>query len=256
MMEPEKAGRLRLHLAIVGIVVVVAGLVLWWLLRPPSLEGETVFDAGEVTIATPEHLVRHEFVLKNITDGTLSIVASRATCGCTEYLEPDADIGPGEEVVVPVTLSLQNTERKQGGVVLQLDDGSTVNLVMKATGTRVRPLVIIPRPIDLLKPGMPAFMNLEWAPGGRPPRPTLTATNGLEAQAGDWKLKAKAESKSGRPALWTAKLILVKPDTPGLGTLTAQVGDAPPSSVDVIWTRLPSSESPEASGPGDPEASP
>ncbi|MCH2135927.1 MAG: DUF1573 domain-containing protein [Phycisphaerales bacterium] len=257
MTEFEGSSRRVANRVLIALcLLALAGGLVYWLTRSDSFEGETVFDAGLVEVHAGENKVHHEFVLKNITDQPLSIIAAQATCGCTEYLQPDDIVFPGENLVVPVSLALETSGRKKGGVVLRFDDDSSVNLVMMADGLRVQPIGIAPRPIDLTKRGIRPYMDLEWRKQGRPPNATVTTTNGLEVKAQPWILHAKENSSTGRPAIWRSKLHLTPPDTPGTGTLTVQAGDTPATSVEVIWTELPSSGPPVGPTPVDSAASP
>ena len=238
------------------VVVLLVGLVVWILTRSGPLQGQTLFDAGSVRIETSPFLVHHDFVLTNVSDATVNIDGARATCGCTEFVPPDSTIEPGESIVIPVSLKLEMSGRKKGGVVLMLNGGSQINLVMAATVERAFPLSISPNPMDLTARIVIPYMDLEWPHDGPPPVSQIEATEGLVVEAGRWKLKATANSSNGRPAIWTSKMRVTPPRSIGPGSITVQVGNLEPTTVEVIWTKPAPSETPAVSGLVDPGASP
>ena len=238
------------------VVALLVGLVVWILTRSGPLQGETLFDAGPVRIETSPFLVHHDFVLTNVSGATVNIDGARATCGCTEFVPPDSTVEPGESIVIPVSLKLEMSGRKKGGVVLMLSGGNQVNLVMAATVERAYPLSISPNPMDLTGRIVIPYMDLEWPHDGTPPVPRVEATEGLLVEVGRWKLKATANSSNGRPAIWTSKMRITPPDSIGPGSMTIQIGNLEPITAEVIWTKPVPSETPAALGPADPVASP
>jgi len=241
---------------IAAVAVVLTGLVGWIMLGSGSLQGETVYDAGLIRIETSPFKIYHEFELTNVTGSSITIEGSRATCGCTEFVEPHSVIESGEVIVIPVSLELKVSGRKKEAVVLMLDDGSRVNLVMAATVERVFPVAVSPDPLDYSGTLIIPFMDVEWPGEGPPPAPVFDSSDDIVAEAKPWRLRAKANSSTGRPAIYTARLRVKTPDTVGSGTLTVQVGGLPATTVEVIWMQPPTNESPGESGPVAPAASP
>ena len=242
---------------VVAVVAAVIGAGLFFLLRPASIQVDGSFHAGIVEIDNPPLLIEHEFLLRNVSSKVLRIEGAKATCGCTEFVPPDPQIDPGEEIVIPVSLRLENTGLKSGGVVLLLDNGERVNLIMSAEGKRLKPIHISPNPLALRGRSVRPVMTMEWySDTEAPDMAALTTTGGLVIETEPWALKAKADSK-GRPSLWWARLVVIeRPDTAGGGTLTAQSGDLRPTTIDVTWTVRTPRQSPPAPTPVDPAANP
>jgi hypothetical protein len=233
------------------IVLALAALVAWIMLRSGPLQGETNYDAGVVRIETSPHYVHHEFELTNESSSPVRIDGAKATCGCTEFIQPDSTVDPGETIVIPVSLELTMSGHKKGGVVLMLGDGSRVHLVMSATVERAFPLAVSPNPVDLSKRGMRPYVDIEWPGDERPPLAVVTTTGGAIAEAGPWKLKANASASNGRLAIWTAKMRIEKPqgNVAGPGSMTIQVGDTPAITVGIHWAAQSTTESPAVEGP-------
>lgn len=242
---------------VVLVVAAIIGVALFFILRPASIQVDGSFHAGIVEIDNPPLLIEHEFLLRNVSSNVVRIEGAKATCGCTEFVPPDPQIDPGEEIVIPVSLRLENTGPKSGGVVLLLDNGERVNLTMSAVGKRLKPIRIAPNPLSLRGRSVRPVMTMEWHSDTEAPQmATLTTTNGLLVETEPWALKAKADGK-GRPSLWWARLVITeRPDSAGGGMLTAQSGDLPPTTIDVTWTVRVPRQSPPAPVPVDPAANP
>ena len=241
---------------VVGVLVIL-GVVAVFVFRSPALEGDLRYFAGEVQIDSPPMQIHHEFRLRNTSGAVVRIEGTRATCGCTEFIPPDPEIAPGEDIFIQVSLSLDATGMKEGGVVLRLDNGQRIELSMSADGRRTYPISITPRPMRYRSRPMRPFMDIEWASSTQPPPPpAIKGTNGVSAQAGPWRLKFKGNSDKGQLALWTARLVLDAPDEPGDGVLRVQVEDLPATTVDVNWTQRVSTDSPTESTSDGSAASP
>ena len=158
---------------------------------------------------------------------------------------------------LPVTLRLDHSGEKTGGVVLMLDNGERVNLTMTALGKLTHPIILKPRNLVLKGRSARPMLQLEWPSATeQPPQAQLASTGGVSFQTEPWSLQAKPNDK-GMPAIWRARLVVMdRPDEAGEGELTVTVGDLPPSVMQVSWTARAPRTLPQAPSPAGPAASP
>ncbi len=236
-------------------MIALAATAVWWSFQS-AVAVDRDFDAGHVVIDTPPLIIEHMFELTNISGSPLRIERAKATCGCTEFVAPDSELQPGEVYLMPVTLSLENTGKKRGGVHLTLSNGEKIDLTMTADATRTHPIRMGPNPLKLYGQPVAPFMWIEWdSAGSPPPTAVLTCSEGLVARTEPWRLKSKA-NEHGRPPIWNARLLIERPEGTGAGMITATVEGVPPATMDVSWGPPPTTTTDPEHDPEGPAATP
>jgi hypothetical protein len=205
----------KMHIAsVVAICICILAIGAWFVIPAMfggPLSGNTRHDFGVVSIARPKTVLTHTYRLKNTTDHVLQLTKAVPSCGCTTTDWPKDPVAVGEELVVPVHLTLRRSQLRTSTVRLEFATGEVAVLRIQGVGRFAQPLNIMPpTPILYLKSmqGTRAILSLEWTAQEKPQKPTLTAPDGLQIEFDDWILSKKADTNKGIPELWTIRMRL------------------------------------------------
>ncbi len=210
----------KMHIAsVVAISICLLAIGAWFIvtmLFSGPLSGNMQHDFGVVKIARPKTVLTHTYRLKNTTDHELQLTNAVPSCGCTTTDWPKDPVAVGEELVVPVNLTLRRSQLRTSSVRLEFATGEVAVLRIQGIGRFKQPMSIMPPEPILYSSSMQgtrAILSLEWSGEEKPEKPTLAVPDGLHIEFDDWNLSKEAEANTGIPELWTIRMRLVLRET-------------------------------------------
>jgi hypothetical protein len=216
----QEMSKKKMHIASVAAICICILAISAWFVIPAvfggPLSGNTRHDFGVVPIARPKTVFSHTFRLTNSTDHELQLIKAVPTCGCTTTDWPKEPVAVGEELVVPVHLTLRRSQLRTSTVRLEFATGEVEVLRIQGVGRFKQPLQIAPSTPTLYSNSMHgtrAILSLEWTSEEQPITPTFQTPDGLQIEFDDWILSKEADVHLGIPELWTIRmrLMLEKP---------------------------------------------
>jgi hypothetical protein len=99
-----------------------------------------------------EEKVEHDFVIKNIGEGTLNIKQVRTSCGCTVAQPKKNVLAPGEETTVNAVLNLKGRQGSQvKTITVASDDPETPIYQLRMKGTAIAAIAVDPERVNFGK---------------------------------------------------------------------------------------------------------
>ncbi|MBC8200425.1 MAG: DUF1573 domain-containing protein [Planctomycetes bacterium] len=225
----------KIHIAIVGVIsVCLLAIGAWFIVTvvfSGPLTGNMRHDFGVVQIDRPKTVLTHTYRLQNTTDHALQLTNAVPSCGCTTTDWPKEPVGVGEELVVPVNLTLRRSQLRTSSVRLEFATGEVVVLRIQGIGRFTQPMSIMP-PEPILysnaMQGTRAILSLEWSGKEKPEKPTLKVPEGLHIEFDDWILSKEAEANIGIPELWTIRMrLMLREDVEGSQEFSINMLESP-----------------------------
>ena len=195
----------------INLIAAVAWFAITTIMGGP-LSGTLHHSFGVVKIERPATVLTHTFRLVNKTDHELQLTNAVPSCGCTTTQWPKEPVAIGEELVVPVNLTLRRSQLRSSNVRLEFATGEVAVLRIDGVGRFSQPLSILP-PTPILyvhsMQGTRAMLSLEWSGEGNPTKPSITVPEGLQIEFDDWVLSKEEDTHKGIPELWTIRMRLM-----------------------------------------------
>ena len=230
------------RLAIAVTLAAGLGLLVMTLSAPRAhltspLSGAMAFDFGDVAYDALEVDVEHRFRLENVTDRTLTVRKTGASCRCTATSVSTGTIVPGGTTEIAVTMKFVEPGRQSERVWLDLGEDGVVTLLVSGNARRGQSFYAAQTAVPLAHeaPQEVLVVSTSLFSDDRPSVPELTAPPGVMAEFGGWELVFPHDEPTGRPARWQA-IVRVSRTTDALesdGALQIAMGADHQVSVDL-----------------------
>jgi len=98
--------------------------------------------------ASQQSSITHDFIVKNVGDGPLTITQVIPTCSCTASMPQKTRLEPGEETTISTTLSTQTFQGPiTKNITIVSNDTKTPNVVLTIAGEVLPPYLVRPREV-------------------------------------------------------------------------------------------------------------
>lgn len=113
-------------------------------------QAQNSVDFGPVSVDDGPASREHVFKLKNSSAKPVEIVKVTSTCGCVKAEAADSRLEPGQETEVAVAIIVSGVGQSRQSATVLFDDGVSTKFFVRAIGTRVSQLTVIPERVRLV----------------------------------------------------------------------------------------------------------